>query len=110
MKATKTTRDISGGSKVDIYSKSEDKRLYFAVVYSESDYPEKGVAINRNQTEGIFVIEGELTITVNDEEIRCVRGDVVYFEEGKEYTVSGKGTAVVAITPAEGGQTEIVNK
>lgn len=110
MKAKKTIKSISGGSTIHSYSPSTDERLKFAYVDLMEDYPESGYAVNQNQIEGIFVTEGTVQVTIDDKKLTCKAGDVVYFEEGQCYTVSGKGKIIVAIAPASGGKTEIVEK
>lgn len=109
MKAKKETKPISGGAEVDVYTPSDCKRLNFALVRMDGQrYPQEGFAVNRDQVEGVMVVEGEFTITVDDEEMKCKPYDVVYFEEGKSYTVEGKGKVVVAISPADKGKTDII--
>lgn len=100
---------ISGGSRVKTYRSSNDKRLYFALVDICGTYPARGVAVNRQQTEGIYLIKGELKIVVDGRVGKYQAGDVVYFEEGGRYTVTGHAQVLVAISPATGGKTEIVN-
>ncbi len=111
MKANKIKKKISGGGEVDIYSSSKCKRVSFALVRMNGErYPEEGFAVNRDQVEGVMVIEGEFTFNIDGKEFKCKSGDVVYFEEGKKYFVNGTGKAVVAISPAKGGKTEILNE
>ncbi len=101
-------RPISGGATVTTYLPSLDKRVFFAHVEMNGErYPKEGVAINRSQTEAIYVILGEFSVTYNNESVILKKDDILYLEEGNPYVIQGSGEIVVAITPAEGGTTEI---
>ncbi|MBN1263362.1 MAG: hypothetical protein JW991_03310 [Candidatus Pacebacteria bacterium] len=99
------TRKISGGSQINAYPSNRDGRLKFVVVTLNYSYPEKGVAINQGRVEGVFVLEGSLKITLNGVVHNCPQGEVLYFEEGDKYAVAGRGKAIVAISPANKGET-----
>lgn len=108
MSISSTTRPISGGGSVKIFSSSKDDKIYLAhVTMTGNRYPEKGHAVNKGQVEAVYVTAGELIFTLDGEKHVLGVGEVIYFDEGVKYTVEGTGEALVAITPAHGGETII---
>ena len=104
-------KTLSDGRIVTIYPASNDKRIYFAhIVMNGERYPAKGVAVNYKQTEAIYVIKGKFNIAYGGEILTLEDNDIIYFEEKEKYSLTGTGEIIVAVTPAKGGTTKVIDK
>lgn len=71
-----------------------------AFIEMDGVYPEHGYSMNDRCTETIYVLEGEFVEEIDGKEVRLGPGDVCMVLPGQKYRSSGKGKAVLAITPA----------
>jgi mannose-6-phosphate isomerase-like protein (cupin superfamily) len=96
--ATAKTYDIPGG-RCTLYDDCPTRRLSVATIVQDGRYPEAGQRINERCTEAILVLEGELTVTLDEKAVVLKAGDVVYITPKTPYSVEGKAKAVVMIEP-----------
>lgn len=92
------TYDIPGGV-CRLYPDSPTGRLSCAAVESTGRYPETGRKMNRTCTEAIYVIEGELSLSLGEEKKTLSKGDVAYIAPGTPYSIEGKAKVFVFIEP-----------
>ncbi|MBP9750262.1 MAG: cupin domain-containing protein [Candidatus Peribacteraceae bacterium] len=90
--------DIPGG-KCTLYDSCPTNRLSVATIVQDGRYPEEGQRVNARCTEAILVLEGELTVTLDEKPVILKPGDLVYITPKTPYSVEGKGKAVVMIEP-----------
>ncbi len=92
------TYDIPGGS-CTLYPDAPTGRLSCALVQQKGRYPEQGKRVNKRCTEAIFVIDGELILTLSDRTVTLKKNDVVYVTPGQPYAIEGTATVFVFIEP-----------
>lgn len=106
-------REISGGGKVVVYGSSPDGLVTVACVSMSGErYPEQGKeAMNEGQCESVFISKGSFDGSYNGTQFHLESGDVIYFEEGVRYTLTGKGEAIVNViqlNPEKNGETRLI--
>lgn len=70
-----------------------------AVVETRGRYPQTGVAYNDICTETVYLLEGQLRITLNGKETVLDPGDLCMILPNIKYSIEGIGKAMVLITP-----------
>lgn len=95
---TAKTYDIPGG-KCTLYDDCPTGRLSIATIIQDGRYPEEGQRVNERCTEAILVLEGALTVTLDEKKEVLKAGDLVYITPKTPYSVEGKAKAVVMIEP-----------
>lgn len=90
--------DIPGG-KVRLYEDAKTDRLSCAFVQSVGRYPEAGQKLNKVCTEAIFVLDGEITVTLGADVHVLKKHDVVYIVPNTPYSIEGKADVFVFIEP-----------
>ncbi len=94
------TFTIPGGTTDVIFPSHPHNEQTIAVVKTDGVYPEKGYAVNDLCTETIYIIKGELLITVDDKEETVREGELLMILPGQKYCIRGKAEALDVITPA----------
>ena len=101
---------LDGGSAVKLFESTPDKDLNMAVVEQSGRYPESGFNINHVSTEGLYVIEGEITLHLNNESIALKTGEAFYILPKTKYWLDGTAKVFVAVNPSsENNKSEILN-
>lgn len=102
---------IPGGTAGMLYPSSPQKDHTIAMVTMDGVYPEKGFSVNDICTETLFVIEGSLTVVL-DEQVHVVgKNDVIVILPGVKYHIEGNGRVLDLITPQwDSAQNHIVEK
>ncbi len=90
--------DIPGGT-CTLYDSCPTDRLSVATIVQNGRYPEEGQRVNSRCTESILLLEGELTVTLDEKPVVLKPGDLIYITPKTPYSVEGKGKAVVMIEP-----------
>jgi len=102
---------IPGGTQGYLYPPSPQGNQSIAVVETDGRYPKKGYSINDVCTETLYMLEGEFTLTHNDDTIILKTGDVFMILPNNKYSISGKGKACVFISPSwESNQNHIIEQ
>jgi mannose-6-phosphate isomerase-like protein (cupin superfamily) len=91
---------IPGGTDGWLYPSNLQSDQTIAYVEMDGVYPEKGYSINDVCTETFFVVEGNLTIYIDDEVYELEKGDVIIVSPGKKYNTRGKAKIIDFITPS----------
>ncbi len=97
-KNTAQKHKIPGGV-CHVFPRCPTGRLSAALVEQDGRYPESGFRQNEYCTEAIFVLEGNLEITVGGEKFPLAVHDVFYIPLQTPYSLEGKGRAFVFIEP-----------
>lgn len=77
----------------------EDKDVNVARIWINGNYPLKGVAVNHEVKELVYVEEGQGTVTIDDEESSINAGDVIVVEKGESVCWEGELTLIVFCAP-----------
>lgn len=92
--------EIPGGTSGTLYPPGPNKDFSLAIVETNGVYPEAGWSLNDYCSENLYMLEGEFTVTVSNEEYKIGPGDLLCITPKNKYKISGKGRAMVIITPA----------
>lgn len=90
--------DIDGGV-CYLYPDAENAELSSAYVIQDGRYPVENFKMNRECTEAFFIIDGEYTLTLGHNTTVLKPHDIVYVPLNTPYSIEGKGTSFVFITP-----------
>ena len=92
--------EIPGGTKGFIFPSHPKGEHTIAVISADGMYPEKGYALNDVCTETVYVVEGQLVVTINSKEESVNSGELIMILPGQKYTIRGKAEAIDFITPS----------
>ncbi len=103
--------DLSGGDEVTVI-KPFGNDIYAAVATLKgNDYPEKGkIAQNAGRTEFMYMLDGQMEITINGETQTVKAGELVQVNDGDTYSIVGEGRSLVIVRDEEGGETKMLTK
>lgn len=103
--------DLSGGDKVTVLQPF-GKNIYAAVAELKgNDYPENGkIAQNVGRTEFMYMLDGQMEITVNGVTQTVKAGESVQVNDGDTYSIVGEGRSLVIVRDEEEGKTEVLPK
>lgn len=115
MQINRKQYQLPGESSVEVFKvfpKNESAEVYFAIVESRGRYPEVGqIAQNYNRDEYIVVLDGEIKVTVNDNEPKLLKKDQdLLIKNGDKYFIDGVGRALVLVRDLERGESRIVRE
>lgn len=77
-----------------------DKDINAALIRIKEKYPDSGFTVNEVCKELVHVMEGPITLTVGDEEVRLEKDDEVIIDSGEKFRWDGTGTILTVCTPA----------
>ncbi len=93
--------EIPGGTEGRLYPSSPKGDQTAALVEMDGVYPQKGWSVNDVSTETIFLQEGKFFLETKEEGgHELLPGDMFLVFPGVKYRITGKGKAVVIITPS----------
>jgi mannose-6-phosphate isomerase-like protein (cupin superfamily) len=98
--------DIDGGV-CYLYPDAENAELSSAYVIQDGRYPVENFKMNRECTEAFFIIDGEYTLTLGHNTTVLKPHDIVYVPLNTPYSIEGKGTSFVFITPKWKGEQNV---
>src|SRR5688572_9134060 len=76
-----------------------DSAINGAVVEMEGRYPDKGLVVNHDVTEMLYILDGSGKVIVNGDEQPLHSGDVVIIKPGERYWYEGTLKVFAACTP-----------
>lgn len=101
---------LAGGSTVKLFESTPDKNLNMAIVNQSGRYPESGFNVNYISTEGLYVIEGEITLHIDNQSVSLKAGEAFYILPNQKYWLDGTAKVFVAVNPSsEENKSEILN-
>jgi mannose-6-phosphate isomerase-like protein (cupin superfamily) len=99
---------LSGGSQVSVL-KPFGEAQYSAVVQQRDRYPTAGfVARNRGRQEYLYLLSGEVKVTLDGNQFELVVGAGILIGDGASYVLLGSGEVLVMVSDQTGGTTEIL--
>lgn len=98
---------LPGGSSVEIHQ-IFGKEIYFAIIDQCGRYPDEGrVAHDINRFEYLYVISGEIRLTVNSKVHFLMAGQAYLISDGDRYFLAGKARVLVLVHDQKEGRSVI---
>lgn len=91
---------IPGGTEGMLYPSSPHGDQTIADVSLNGVYPKKGCSLNDVATETLYLLEGRYTVETDGVSHELAPGDLLMVFPGTKYRITGKGRALVFISPA----------
>ncbi|HEY4518431.1 MAG TPA: hypothetical protein VJG48_02285 [Candidatus Paceibacterota bacterium] len=91
---------IPGGTSGAIFPPHPKGEQTICYVETKGLYPESGVSVNDVCTETIYLLEGQLEITVDGKLNKIGKGELLVILPGSRYSIKGEAKALDIITPA----------
>lgn len=101
------TYQLENDSLVEVH-KVFGNRYYLAIVTIDGRYPEDNkVAHDIKRSEYIYIIEGEILVSLNGIEYTMKQGESRLIKDGDYYWIKGKGKVLVFVHDKQGGVSNI---